>query len=213
MKLKTLIPIKRSWKRIVLLHFLILAGFDQSYGQNWKSFIFQQDTITNTKPDFSLYYDSRNSFLRHSEVNINSINAGIIFGKKRNELTLGYDWIKKGPEFYYLNLMYFPYLIYDKRWHIALPLEIGVGSSDTTQSSLINEIEVWHKSDWFVPAQLGFYTEFKATRYLGASFLLGYRQILFKKNTLENFNGLYYSLGLNFYPGVLWRDFKSRKRK
>jgi hypothetical protein len=171
-------------------------------------FLSEPDTTIFTKPDLTFYFDGRNSFVKQANVTINSINAGVVFGKKRNELTLGYSWIRKDQELYYINLMYLPYLLYTSRWHIATPIEIGIGSSDTTKTGFLNEIEIWNKNDWFVPLQLGLYTEFRATRYFGISALIGYRKSLIQQNPLQNFDGLYYSFGLNAYPGVLWRDIK-----
>jgi hypothetical protein len=202
-----------NFRILTLLIGIHLLSFWETKAQDKLHFLLEPDTTVFTRPDLTLYFDGRNSFVKHTNVTINSINAGVVFGKRRHELTLGYSWVRKDQELYYLNLMYLPYLFYTPRWHIAMPVEIGIGSSDTTNTSFIKEIEIWKKDDWFVPLQLGIYTEFRATRYIGISALIGYRKSLVQQNPLDNFDGLYYSFGLNAYPGVLWRDFKRRRIK
>ncbi|MCA0364881.1 MAG: hypothetical protein LCH67_12625 [Bacteroidetes bacterium] len=201
------------------------------HAQKKLPFLLTPDTTRFTKVDWTMNLDTRSSYADDKFVNIIGVNTGIAVGKKRSEITLGYYWVnyntllrfidfKKNAaklvnidyydrtNLYYLSLMYFPYLINNYRWKFSIPVEVGVGSQNTTHSSIVNDFEIWKKNNWFVPVQAGLFVEFKASRYLGMSVLTGYRYSAHRYNLSETFNGPYYSYGVSIYSEVMYRDAK-----
>jgi hypothetical protein len=227
------------WNRTLLLFHLLILPLCL-VAQKKLPFLLTPDTTRFTKVDWALNLDTRSSYANQKFVNIIGVNSGIAMGRKRSEITIGYYWVNfnsllrfidlqknasrlvnldyyNRTNLYYLNLMYFPYLINNQRWNFSLPIEIGIGSQNTTRTSLLNDLEIWKKNNWFVPVQAGIYVEFKASRYFGMSLLTGYRYSAYSHNLSESFNGPYYSYGVSIYSNVMYRDahkwWKKRKEK
>jgi hypothetical protein len=204
--------------------------------QSGLKYFLTPDTTKYTKLDWTINMDGRSSIANKKFVNIIGINSGIAYGKNRSEITLGYYWVNYNnkqrfidlrrdraklvnvdyythTDLYYYNLMYFPYLKYSNRWRISLPVEIGIGTGNVTRNSLKDDILIWKKKDVFVPIQLGFYVEYKATRYIGFSLMAGYRQSLKAYRLSNEFSGPYYSYGFSFYTDAMGRDLKKWRLK
>ncbi|WP_338876803.1 hypothetical protein WBJ53_14215 [Spirosoma sp. SC4-14] len=189
------------------------------------------------RPAFNL--DFRNSFLQQQPVNVWGVNGGIQFGKKRHQLTLGYYWLSYATylrlidwrrnaakrinlgyytrtDLWFVNLLYWWNLKNNNRWTISVPAEIGGGIAyalpiDLRQESPIDRT----KRDFFVPIQLGVYTQWKATRWVGLSGQIGYRYSVFQTDIQQNFNGTYYSVGLSIFPALfldIWKAVKYKAR-
>ncbi len=185
------------------------------------------DTIIVTYPDslrprlsYAINWDARSSIIKEQRVNIWGVNTGIILGRKRNQITLGYYWLNFNSylrlldlrksaakrvnldyytktDLYFFSLMYWKNFINNKRWRVSVPVEVGIGATKNENVGLFNEILIWKRKDYFVPIQAGVYVGWKATRWGGLSVQGGYRYAMHQKNILENYNGLYYSLGAN----------------
>lgn len=203
--------------------------------------LLQTDTIPplliRIKPAFNI--DSRDSFLESQHVNVLGINAGIEYGKKRHQLTLGYYWINYATylrlidwrrnaakrinldyytrtDLWFMSLMYWWNLINNKQWTLSVPFELGGGVAYALPTDLSKDTPIDHTHrDFFVPAQVGVYGQWKACRWAGLSAMLGYRVSVFQTAINQNFNGSYYSLGVSIYPALandLWRWIRKKER-
>jgi hypothetical protein len=175
---------------------------------------------------YAINWDARSSFVENKRVNIWGVNTGIIVGKKRNQITAGYYWMnfnsylhlldlrKKAAkrvnlgyytrtDLYFFSLMYWKNLVNNKRWRISIPIEIGIGATKNQEVSLLNEIQIWKRKDYFMPIQAGLYVGWKATRWVGFGITGGYRYALVQRFMKENYNGLYFSIGAELQSAIL----------
>ena len=188
-------------------------------------------------PAFNL--DFRDSFLERQHVNVWGINAGIEFGVKRHQLTLGYYWINYATylrlidwrrdaaqrinlgyytrtDMWFMSLLYWWIMTNNRRWMISLPVEVGGGVAYALPLNLSQNAQIDRsRHDFFVPLQAGAYAQWKATRWLGLSAQVGYRVSIFQTAIDQNFNGSYYSIGVTIYPALpldIWRWIRKRDR-
>jgi hypothetical protein len=188
---------------------------------------------------FAFNLDFRDSFLERQPVNIWGVNAGISFGPKRHQLTLGYYWLAYATylrlidwrrqaarrinlgyytrtDLWFLSLLYWWNITNNKRWMISIPAEIGGGVAYALPLDLRREIQIDRsRHDFFVPIQVGAYAQWRATRWIGLSSQIGYRYSVFQTAINQNFNGVYYSVGLTIYPALatdIWRFLTKKDR-
>lgn len=177
---------------------------------------------------FVLNWDARSSFIKNKRVNIWGVNTGLVFGKKRNQMTVGYYWLNFNSyqklidfrrknsklvnldsytktDLYFFSLMYWKNFIETRRWRVSMPVEVGIGATKNQGTELLTEIQIWKRKDFFLPIQSGLYAKWKATRWVGLSVQGGYRYGLISKNIHENYDGFYYSFGFELQP-ELFRD-------
>lgn len=199
------------------------------------------DSAKNVRPIVKQAFnlDFRNSFLKQQPVNVWGVNAGIQFGAKRHELTLGYYWLSYATylrlidwrrnaaqrinlgyytrtDLWFISLLYWRNITNNQRWVISVPVEIGGGVAyalphDLRQDNPIDRT----KRDFFIPIQVGTYAQWKATRWVGVSAQLGYRYSIFRSDIKQNFNGTYYSVGVTVYPALfidLWKAITKKAR-
>ncbi len=206
------------------------------------------DTVIVSYPDslrpkvsYAINWDSRNSIVANKQINIWGVNTGISVGRKRNQITVGYYWMtfnsylrlldlrKKAAkrvnldyytqtDLYFFSLMYWKNFINNKRWRISMPVEIGIGATKNQGISLLDEIQIWKRKDYFIPIQVGLYVGWKATRWVGLGASGGYRYALVQRNMKDNYNGLYFSIGAELQPALLkdtyrWLFKKKSKKK
>ena len=189
------------------------------------------------KPAFNL--DFRNSFLENQRINVWGVNAGITYGLKRHQITLGYYWINYATylrlidwrrdaarrinldyytrtDMWFMSLMYWWNLTNNKKWMVSIPVEVGGGVASALPTSLRQEVPIDRtKQSFLVPLQLGVYGQWRATRWVGLSAQLGYRIAVFRTAIDQNFNGSYYSIGITIYPALatdIWRWVKTGDR-
>lgn len=188
---------------------------------------------------FAFNLDFRDSFLQRQHVNVWGINAGIEFGPKRHQLTLGYYWLTYATylrlidwrreaarrinlgyytqtDLWFMSLLYWWNMANTRRWMVSIPVEIGGGVAYALPRDLRQNVQVDRSSrDFFVPLQVGAYAQWKATRWVGFSTQIGYRYSVFQTDINQHFDGVYYSVGITLYPALpkdLWR-FVTRKDK
>lgn len=188
-------------------------------------------------PAFNL--DFRDSFLERQHVNVWGINAGIEFGVKRHQLTLGYYWINYATylrlidwrrdaaqrvnlgyytrtDMWFMSLLYWWNMTNNRRWMVSLPVELGGGVAYAIPLNLSQNAQIDRSHhDFFVPLQAGAYAQWKATRWLGLSAQIGYRVAVFQTAIDQNFNGSYYSIGVTIYPALpldIWRWVRKKDR-
>ncbi|MBD2703269.1 hypothetical protein IC229_21670 [Spirosoma sp. BT702] len=181
-------------------------------------------------PAFNL--DFRDSFLERQHVNVWGVNAGIQFGIKRHQITLGYYWINYATylrlidwrraasrrinldyytrsDMWFMSLLYWFNITNNQKWQVSLPVELGGGVANAIPLNLREETpRDRNRKDFFVPLQAGAYAQWRATRWVGLSAQVGYRLSVFQTAIDQNFNGTYYSIGITIYPTIaidLWR--------
>ncbi len=183
--------------------------------------------------------DSRSSFIQRQPVNIWGVNAGIAFGAKRNQLTLGYYWMSYAAyiklinwrkeaahrinldyytrtDLWFMSLLYWWNLKNSTHWMISLPLEVGGGLAYAMPHDLMKDQPIDRTTrHFFAPVQMGLYVQWKATRWVGFGVQGGYRYSVFQTDLDQHFNGTYYSIGMTIYPALLkdsWRWIKHKER-
>jgi hypothetical protein len=206
-----------------------------------KLFSSQKDSVkSRPKLTHTIDWDARSSFVDKKLVNIWGVNTGIKFGRGRHELNIGYYWLTFNSflrlldfrkdaskvinlnyytktDLYFFSLMYRPNLIDNQRWRFSIPLELGIGATQSTANKLFNDLMIWRRNDFFMPAQMGLYLKWKATRWVGFSVQGGYRYALYQQNLPANYNGAYYSLGFTleseiFTDSYQWAKNSLKKR-
>ncbi|WP_019990419.1 hypothetical protein [Rudanella lutea] len=182
--------------------------------------------------------DFRNSFIMRHPVNVWGVNSGITFGRKRHHLTLGYYWLTYANQLrlinwrrdavqrvnlgyytrtdvWFMSLLYWPNLIHNKRWILSTPVEVGAGKALALPTTLGTDQEAPRtQSGFFVPVQVGLYSQWKATRWVGLSTQVGYRYAFHSAQSVP-FNGAYYSFGATVFPAFwtdLWRAIRHKER-
>ncbi|WP_205319171.1 hypothetical protein [Runella rosea] len=108
-------------------------------------------------------------------------------------------------DLYYFNLMYWPNIIENNRWRFSIPVELGIGATQSTANKLLSDLFIWRRKDFFMPAQIGLYAKWKATRWVGLSVQGGYRYAIYQQNLPTNYNGAYYSFGFTL-ESALFKD-------
>lgn len=218
------------------------SKFKQYLRQITKIFNPRRDTVkVRPRLTYTVNWDARSSFVNKKLVNIWGVNTGIAFGKNRHEVTFGYYWLSFNSflrlidfrkdasrlinlnyytktDLYYFSLMYWPNVIENHRWRLSVPVELGIGATQSTSNKLLSDLMIWKRNDFFMPAQAGVYLKWKATRWVGLSVQGGYRYAIYQQNLPTNYNGAYYSLGFTlesalFMDGYRWANDYLKKRK
>ncbi|MBA3664283.1 MAG: hypothetical protein H0W61_08760 [Bacteroidetes bacterium] len=171
-----------------------------------------------------LSIDNRNSFINRQAVNFKGLQAGVILHEKHT-LALGLykmsqnskrsvktlDGVKTAERSVSLNYLtfFYQYAVIDKRYfELDIPLEIGIGGydikfQDTATGRIYKEIK-----GGIIPLGIGIQPVVKPLKWVGITFLCGYRFVA--SHTAVNFNGLYYSIGLTLDIRQIIRDINYR---
>lgn len=199
----------------------------------------RRDSLGHRPLELSLNTDFRNSFVARRPVNVWGVNAGITYGEKRHQITLGYYWLSYNSYLHFINwrrdaarhlnleyytktdmaygsLMYWWNLTNNRQWMLSVPLEIGAGVASAIPVDPRTEVvRDGSRRDFFMPLQLGFYGQWKASRWVGLSAQLGYRESIFQTKIKNHYDGIYYSFGTVLYPELLrdaWHAVTGKKR-
>ena len=219
---------------------LLLLFCSKVFAQVADSVIVSHSDSLRPKLGIAINWDARSSFVADRQVNIWGVNTGIVVGRKRNQITVGYYWMNLNSslrlldlrkqtakrvnldyytktDLFFFSLMYWKNFVNNKRWRISLPIEVGIGATKNQGISLLDEIQVWKRKDYFMPVQAGLYIGWKATRWVGLGIQGGYRYALVEQNVEKNYNGLYFSIGAELSPKIITDTyrwiFKKKKRK
>ncbi|MCW3077768.1 MAG: hypothetical protein JWO32_2377 [Bacteroidetes bacterium] len=179
-----------------------------------------------------LSIDNRNSFINNQPVNFKGLQVGVIL-HERHTLALGlYGMSQKSKRsvltkdgnlavertlsLNYLTLFYKYSLIEKRYFELGLPFEIGLGGYDIKFQDTVNGKVYKELKGGIIPFGVGIEPIVKPFRWVGISFLLGYRFVA--SHSVANFNGMYYSVGLNFDVRQIIRDvnyygFKKKRYK
>lgn len=224
-------------KYLLLMAFVVLMPTQAQCFFLADSLVAKDTTKTRrSKLTYAINWDARSSFIDRKFVNIWGINTGVQFGKNRHEITFGYYWLTFNSllrlidfrkdaarlinlgyytrtDLYYFNLMYWPNVIENQRWRLSIPLELGIGATQSADRQLLNDIMIWRRTDFFLPAQMGVYLKWKATRWVGFSVQGGYRHAIYQQNTPTNYNGAYYSFGISLEKPLFVDSYKWAKKQ
>ncbi len=178
-----------------------------------------------------LSFDNRNSFINDQPVNFKGTQFGFIiqeqhiigigiYGMSQNSkkplaTREGTISAKKTISLNYITFFYEYALIEKKHFELDLPLEIGLGGYGVKLVDSLSGRILSDKKGGVIPIGVGIQPVYKPWSWLGITFLLGYRFVL-DGNSNQNFNGLYYALGLSFDVRQVFRNSKyylGKKRK
>jgi len=212
--------IKAPYKSQIFIFWFLFFAFGNTKAQTVDTVFISYPDSLRPRLSYAINWDARSSIIKEKRVNIWGVNTGIIVGRKRNQITVGYYWLNFNSylrlldlrksaakrvnldyytktDLYFFSLMYWKNFVNNKRWRVSVPAEIGIGATKNENVGLLNEIQIWKRKDYFMPIQAGLYVGWKATRWAGLSVQGGYRYALHKKNFPDSYNGLYYSVGAN----------------
>jgi len=169
-------------------------------------------------------YDKRNSFLRDLPVNYRGVQLGFIFKESHTMGIGGYEINQKANrEIYatdnqnndvsiniylkYLTLFYQYRLINQRFFEIDIPIELGAGTSHVRVEKAIDGDFIENLNKPIFPIGGGLQLILKPVRWIGVSFMGGYRYVGETYKNL-NFNGTYYSIGVWVDIRQIYRDIK-----
>lgn len=173
-----------------------------------------------------LALDTRNSFVSSGKkvsVDVKGIQLGIVIDDHHN-LAAGFYSVLGLPEKkvtdesnnqYTLKLqmgyatLFYEYIFLDtKRWEIGVPLELGGGSYHTTATDTAGKKYAPFKDTLQKGIALfgaGLDVSFKVFKWLGLNAMGGYRLVAGNEPQGINFNGAFYSVGVQIYFGQLYK--------
>lgn len=162
-------------------------------------------------------FESRNSFINHDRIEVQSLKIGVTFGK-RITFGGGYSWLKTPlyDKYTYtdtelhkdtvlnqrirLNYIcyYMDYIFYkSKRWQYSIPTQFGTGYMKFNWN--YKDINFQSKSFFFL-YETGVTVKYKFFTWLGAGANVGYRFIVKNNKRITNkFNSPIYSIGVIIY--------------
>lgn len=173
-------------------------------------------TAFNGHKSLDIGIDSRNSFVDHNRVGVESVKLGVDFGKKIS-IGLGYSWLNSNTPVYnvfsfhdkdlqkdtvvtrrlsfnYVRL-YVNYIYYkSRRWEFSIPLQVGVGKLGYKYNYKGVSQKIDEGFCFLYEPEVD--VKFKIFRWLGAEADVGYR-FLFKDNRFikNTFNSPLISVG------------------
>jgi hypothetical protein len=170
--------------------------------------------------------DTRNSFVSSGQkvsVDVKGVQIGVVINEHHN-LAAGFYSVLGLPEKkvtdesnnqYTLKLqmgyatLFYEYIFLDsKRWEIGIPLEIGGGSYHTTATDSGGKKYAPFKDTLQKGIALfgaGLDVSFKIFKWLGLNAMGGYRLVAGSEPQGMNFNGAFYSVGVQIYFGQLYK--------
>lgn len=192
-----------------------------------------------TSGRWAVHLDTRYLLVGGEILNTWGGSIGRIWGAKEHEVTLGYYFfsprgirhfnygireqaLQTGQSTYsytyprYVQAGYWHSLINARQWKVGIPIELGAGQAVIRQFSLDgNPSDLPETRYLLLPAQVGGYVEWKATRWVGFGLQTGYHWELRKHQAVRDLDGVYYRIRLMTYPALFrdFRDFAFRGRR
>jgi len=166
-------------------------------------------------PSYSMWLDSRNSFISADPVNVFGLRYGLSWGKISAYTGYYFTSYNQGIagdsiqyKFNYISSTY-EYRLY-KTHRFSLTGFAQLGGGIRTVNHLTNE-NIANKQQFFMPIEFGAYGSVRFLRYFGVGGGLGTRIALFPGG--RNFSGPIYYLGFTCFPGTLYDDVKRKASK
>jgi hypothetical protein len=166
-------------------------------------------------PSYSMWFDSRNSFISADPVNVFGLRYGLSWGKI--SAYTGYYFTSYNQangtdslqyKFSYLSSTY-EYRLY-KTHRFSLTSFVQLGGGIRTVKNLTNE-NLANKQQFFMPIEFGAYGSVRFLRYFGVGGGLGTRIALFPGG--RNFSGPIYYLGFTAFPWTFYEDVRRKAKK
>jgi hypothetical protein len=159
----------------------------------------------------ALAIDNRNSFIRKNPVNLNGIQFGVVY-KEEYQFGIGFyglsatskekavsktidnhETINQKLKMNYVTFYYQHVLVDKKHFELDLPLEIGLGKFTVERNDSASGAKLPSIKSGIVPIGIGLMPIYKPWKWIGISYLLGYRHATASH---ISFSGAYYSFGL-----------------
>ncbi|GHB68076.1 hypothetical protein [Persicitalea jodogahamensis] len=217
--------------RVTLLWFVHLLGLC-AWGMD-APLLAQADSVT-TRTGFGLVarLDIRRTRLDGRPGHINGALAGVRFGEKGHLLMMGYHWLGyDAPNNYivwrgwlpsridldfftitdarFVSLGYWYPVFRSPKWYVAVPLEVGYGGET---ARYLDRITPGTGTPRFQLAQAGTFVNYRFIPWLGLNARAGYRSALFNPEFSRRFSGVYYGIGLAFYPVPAYNAYRDWHR-
>jgi hypothetical protein len=166
-------------------------------------------------PGFRLGFDSRNSVLAGLPVGVNGFRYGLDYGKvalwtgyysSRLLRTLEADTVNQGFEYTSSTLEY--YVHQSWRFELVTSFQAGLGRYWDYQKSGTGIVR--QNAGYIVPLEMGLGGTVRFLRYFGFYAGIGIRVTPFNPTA---FNGPYWSYGLTYFTGTMYRDSKKLMKK
>ena len=172
-------------------------------------------------------FDSRNSFINNSVVNIFGAIVGVNYGK-RLSFGIGYNQLFNPPKHFNQNIEYInslgrPYYISSdihffyisaamdysfyqtKHWEISMPLQIGVGQTYFQQMINGEGLKVDAHADFIYEPTIS--VDYKIVKWIGFGIDYGYRFFISNNGKLNReFNSPIITFGLVIYYSEIYRS-------
>lgn len=165
-----------------------------------------------TTPSYSMWFDSRSSFISAEPVNVFGLRYGLSWGKVSaytGYYFTTYNQLKNGDslryKFDYISSTYEYRLYKTHRFSLTGFAQLGGGVRTVNN---IKDVGLPYKREFFMPIEFGAYGSVRFLRYLGVGGGLGTRIALFPGG--RNFSGPIYYLGFTAFPGTLYDDLKRK---
>lgn len=166
-------------------------------------------------PSYSMWFDSRNSFISADPVNVFGLRYGLSWGKISAYTGYYFTSYKQANgkdsvqyKFNYLSSTY-EYRFY-KTHRFSLTGFAQLGGGIRTVDHLTND-NIANKQQFFMPIEFGAYGSVRFLRYFGVGGGLGTRIALFPGG--RNFSGPIYYIGLTAFPWTFYEDVRSKAKK
>lgn len=166
-------------------------------------------------PSYSMWFDSRNSFISADPVNVFGLRYGLSWGKisaYTGYYFTSYNQANGGDsvqyKFSYLSSTY-EYRLY-KTHRFSLTGFAQLGGGIRTVNHLTNP-DMANQRQFFMPLEFGAYGSVRFLRYFGVGGGLGTRIALFPGG--RNFSGPIYYLGFTAFPWTFYEDVRRKAKK
>lgn len=178
------------------------------------------------RPQFKL--DNRITWHEGQTLAITGFDAGVLL-KDKLRVTIGYYRLNDDLNAFrktidsvdigrLININYgtlnTEFMYRDTRFlSLGMPLEIGLGQSDLKFKNFKTE-EIFRRDKGFMAiAHFGVAATFKPIRWIGLKGIVGYRKTIFNQVKEFNFDGPFFSLGLNIDVREIIKDIRMFKLK
>ena len=172
--------------------------------------------------------DGKNSIVRDVPIKLFGLQAGYLFNKRTN-IFLGFynsynkeniisnpsagakktdsNTIWQAYKLTYINFGCEYYFHNSNKWRFSIPLAVGIGGGSIKERNIARDIS--KKSIFVMPAEIGFFANYKLTWWVWLGAGMGTRVSLVSKG----FTGSYYTFGLSFRYGEIYERGKEVMKK
>jgi hypothetical protein len=194
---------------LILFSSGMLRAQDSSTRWKWNPVDSYHNALMNV-PGFRLGFDSRNSLLGGVPVTVNGLRYGLNYGKMAlwtgyyssrlfraidtDTFNLGFNYVSSTIE-YYVHQSW--------RFEVVNSFQLGIGNSWEYRKSGQNFVK--YRNGVIVPVEFGLGGTVRFLRYFGFYAGVGVRVGVFNSTS---FTGPYWSYGLTYFTGTMYRDAK-----